>query len=49
MQMKLDLLRDCTAAVSDWFLLNGLSLNPDKSEVLLLGTAATPITIGAVG
>ena len=32
-QMKLDLLRDCTAAVNNWFLLNGLSLNPDKSEV----------------
>ena len=39
-QTKLDLLRDCTTAVNDSFLLNGLSLNPDKSEVLLLGTAA---------
>ena len=47
--MELDLLRDCTAAVNDWFLLNGLSLNPDKSKVLLLGTAAKPRTIGAVG
>ena len=47
-QMKLDLLRDCTAAVNDLFLLNGLSLNLDKSEVLLLGTAAKLRTIGAV-
>ena len=44
-QMKLDLLRDCTAAVNDWFLLNGLSLNPDKSEVFLLGAAAKLWTI----
>ena len=48
-QMKLDLLRDCIAAVNDWFPLKGLSLNPDKSEVLLLDTAAKLRTIGAVG
>ena len=48
-QIKLDLLRDCTAAVNDWFLLNGLSLSLDKSEVLLLGIFAKLITIGAVG
>ena len=48
-QMKLDLLRDCTAALNDWFLLNGLSLNPDKSEILLLGIAAKLRTIEAVG
>ena len=33
--------------VNDWFLSNGHSLNPDKSEVLLLGTAAKLLTIGA--
>lgn len=27
----------CTAAVRDWFLYNGMLLNPDKSEVLLVG------------
>ena len=48
-QMELDLLRDCTAAVNDWFLLNGLSLNHDKSEVLLFLTAAKHRTIGTVG
>ena len=48
-QMKLDLLQDCTAAVNDWFPLKGISLNLDKSEVLLLGTAAKLRTIGAVG
>ena len=47
-QIKLDLLRDGTSAVNDWFLLNGLSLNPDKSDILLLGTAAKPRTIGTV-
>ena len=33
--------------VNDWFLSKGHSLNPDKSEVLLLGTAAKLLTIGA--
>ena len=47
--VKLDLLRDCIAAVNDWFLLHGLSLNTEKSEILLLGTAAKLRTIGAVG
>ena len=48
-QMKCDLLRNCTAAENDLFLLNGLSFNPDKSEVLVLSTAAKHRTIGAVG
>ena len=46
---KLDLLRDGTETVNDWFLSNTLSLNPDKSEVLLLGSNAKLWTIGAVG
>lgn len=46
---KLDLLRDCTAAVNDWFLSNGLSLNPDKSEVHLLGTTTKLQILEAVG
>ena len=31
-------LEECTQAVRDWFLDNGMLLNPDKSEVMLLGT-----------
>ena len=30
-------LERCTKAVHDWFLYNGMLLNPDKSEVLLVG------------
>ena len=33
-------LEQCTAAVRDWFLYNGMLLNPDKSEVLLIGGRA---------
>jgi hypothetical protein len=33
-------LEECTQAVRDWFLDNGMLLNPGKSEVLLLGTRA---------
>ena len=29
----------CSKAVREWFLWNGLALNPDKTEVLLLGSA----------
>jgi hypothetical protein len=31
-------LTPCTAAVCRWFLLNGLCLNPKKSEAIILGT-----------
>ena len=31
-------LEDCTAAVLDWFSDNGMQLNPEKSEVLLVAT-----------
>ena len=30
----------CTHAVQSWFLLNDLLLNPDKSEVMVIGTRA---------
>ena len=33
-------LAHCSAAVRLWFLQNGLQLNADKSEVVLLGTPA---------
>ena len=31
-------LEECSLAVRDWFLENGMLLNPDKSEVILAGT-----------
>ena len=31
-------LEQCTLVVQDWFLQNGMLLNPEKSEVLLVGT-----------
>ena len=30
---------NCTSALSNWFMFNGLQLNPAKSEVLKVGTA----------
>ena len=36
----IDSLAHCSAAVRLWFLQNGLQLNADKSEVVLLGTPA---------
>ena len=33
-------LEDCTLAVRDWFTENGMLLNPDKSEVLLVASRA---------
>ena len=30
----------CTGAVYNWFSSNGLSLNPDKSEAIVMGTSA---------
>ena len=35
----LAVLAACTADVRQWYLQNGLQLNPDKSEVLAIGTA----------
>ena len=34
------MMNDCFEAVHRWFILNGLSLNPDKSEAIVVGTAA---------
>ena len=45
----------CTAAVCRWFLLNGLCLNPNKSEAILLGTPSAtrhsdnPVTVNISG
>ena len=35
----LSVLAACTADVGQWYLQNGLQLNPDKSEALIIGTA----------
>ena len=35
----LAVLTACTADVKQWYLQNGLQLNPDKSEALVVGTA----------
>jgi len=32
-------LAECTTDVREWYLQNGLQLNPDKSEALIVGTA----------
>jgi len=36
----LSILATCTADVKLWFIQNGLQLNPDKSEALIMGTAS---------
>ena len=33
----------CFVAVKHWFALNGLSLNPDKSEAIVIGTSARQV------
>ena len=35
-----ELINDCTSTLQNWFLENGLCLNPDKSEALIIGTGA---------
>ena len=35
-----DIVNDCTKAVQSWLLQNGLCLNPDKSEAILVGTSS---------
>jgi hypothetical protein len=48
-------LSPCAAAVCHWFLLNGLCLNPNKSEAILLGTPSAtrhsdnPVTVNIAG
>jgi hypothetical protein len=42
-------LEECSLAVRDWFLENGMLLNPDKSEVLLAGTRAQTQKMNASG
>ena len=35
----LSILATCTAEVKQWYVQNGLQLNPDKSEALIVSTA----------
>ena len=37
---SIEILQNCADAVYSWFAQNGLSLNPEKSEAILLGTGA---------
>ena len=37
----LAVLATCTADVRQWYMQNGLQLNPDKSEALVIGTTTT--------
>jgi len=39
-ERTISLLSDCFESVHWWFTLNGLSLNPDKSEAIIIGTGA---------
>ena len=39
-QKGLTLLADCTATVKQWYLVNGLLLNANKSEAICLGTSS---------
>ena len=41
-------INSCFQAVQQWFALNGLSLNPDKSEAIVIGTGARQRSEGAV-
>ena len=44
----LSLLSDCFQAVHNWFTANGLSLNPEKSEAIVIGTSARQRTQGSL-
>lgn len=41
-------INNCFEAVKGWFTLNGLSLNPDKSEAIVIGTSARQRVEGAI-
>ena len=45
----IDTLRICTERLRCWFLNNGLMLNPDKSEALLVGTRQQRQAVAVVG
>jgi len=43
----LAVLAACTADIKQWYLQNGLQLNPDKSEALVVGTANQLCVVGS--
>jgi hypothetical protein len=45
---KIPTLTKCFAAVHHWLDMNGLSLNPDKTEAIVIGTGARNRTEGAI-
>jgi len=45
---EVSLLSDCLESVHWWFTLNGLSLNPDKSEAIINGTGARQRSEGSL-
>ena len=47
-QQDLEVLRVCTDRLRYWFLTNGLMLNPDKSEAVVVGTRQQLCTVVAV-
>jgi len=44
----LSILAACTADVRLWYMQNGLQLNPDKSEALIIGTTAQLHAVASV-
>ena len=46
---SLPVMNDCFNAVHWWFTLNGLALNPDKSEAIVVGTGARQRRVGDIG
>ena len=46
---SLPVMNDCFNAVHRWFTLNGLALNPDKSEAIVVGTGARQSREGDIG
>ena len=38
--VSLSVMENCFTAIQNWFTTNGLSINPEKSEIIVVGTAA---------
>jgi len=47
-ESAISLLSDCFESAHWWFTLNGLSLNPDKSEAIIIGTGARQRSEGSL-
>jgi len=44
----LSVLAECTTDVRQWYLQNGLQLNPDKSEALIIGTTKSTACVDVI-